>query len=665
MSWTYKPRENPDWAYARNLQTVLKNINGTWSQSVYSVNLNGFLAPNRDYPHQGLTAMMDGENWKFLDAIFLRDENSKLKPDKVVVNPWKVVYKYSSRDAKLSVGYYIFSDKREGLSAKVEFKSTKPIDLKVKPLVDIRPINSQSMHHKTKLKGNTAIATNSGKSIAMRFNGEASLLMEPISWWYKLGSGFREETPSGIRFTGETREPMFPVEFTSYGKKFSLLLACDKTKLVEKRLKRTLKMREPKSRLPNAPTTLRDSKLTDALRARLYCMKGFDTMVNGVKMPAAGDYWFKKVYFRDVFEGLYNNIHVLIKTRGKSYIRDILKLALSLQDKKTGRIPNTYPNDYNSCDATTLCFMVVGEYLKETKDRSLARTALKHLNLAVKSFSKTKPALNGPPVIREDKLLSCVPWHSWTDVRTTVNVSGEEIPLIPKRIPPDWLEIFQRDKKDIYKECNSPRYLLPEINAQWVKMLEAGVYMSKLAGGKSPGIYEEASSSFIKNFWTNDFIPNIIATDGKTDTTPTSMGLVASVISTDLLGLSRLKRMEKQLKKLLVYRNGKLFGMLVKDSKEKVYLNDSQYQEAVIWPRDTPYLVKYMLLVGKKKAAQELLENQLEHQMEEGAIFYNHELFSLPEGTNSLKGGTKNPVPVKNPIQYWSQFVEPFILAFQ
>jgi len=114
--------------------------------------------------------------------------------------------------------------------------------------------------------------------------------------------------------------------------------------------------------------------------------------------------------------------------------------------------------------------------------------------------------------------------------------------------------------------------------------------------------------------------------------------------------------------KLLVRRNGKLFGMLCRNSRDKVYYNDYQYHGAVVWPRDTPYLIKYLRIIGREDLIKEILDSNLEHQTGEGAIFYCNELFSLPEGKNPSPTQTSNkPIPIKNPIQLWSQFCDDYL----
>jgi hypothetical protein len=51
----------------------------------------------------------------------------------------------------------------------------------------------------------------------------------------------------------------------------------------------------------------------------------------------------------------------------------------------------------------------------------------------------------------------------------------------------------------------------------------------------------------------------------------------------------------------------------------------------------------------------------LDHQQNESAVMYNSELFSLAIGKNPAGIESENPLPVKNPIQLWSQWVQPYI----
>ncbi len=109
---------------------------------------------------------------------------------------------------------------------------------------------------------------------------------------------------------------------------------------------------------------------------------------------------------------------------------------------------------------------------------------------------------------------------------------------------------------------------------------------------------------------------------------------------------------------LLVYKDGLPFGILVKESPKRTYYGDAEYHEGVVWPRDTPYLIKILRYAGEDELVEGILSSNLKHQMEEGFVFYNGELFS-PENGDGASGGVM--VPVKNPVQFWSQWVDPFL----
>ena len=99
---------------------------------------------------------------------------------------------------------------------------------------------------------------------------------------------------------------------------------------------------------------------------------------------------------------------------------------------------------------------------------------------------------------------------------------------------------------------------------------------------------------------------------------------------------------------LRVRRAGLAFGVAVRESKKKIYYGDSEYHECVVWPRDMPYLLRLLRRNREKRLVREIIRSNLNHQMKEGFLFYNSELFSQDDGI----------VPVKNPVQFWSQWVD-------
>jgi len=167
LRWEYQPLENPDWDYARNLFTVLKRPQATWSQSVFSVRSENLIAPNRDYRFQGLCTFSGNEYWKFLDAVFFGIKGITLEPKKVIVFPWKSVYQYSGKDVDIDVSYYLSRDLKEGAAAKVVFdvRNSFMKEIVIKPLVDIRNVFSDSNPGQTEVKANhNSLDASNGKN---------------------------------------------------------------------------------------------------------------------------------------------------------------------------------------------------------------------------------------------------------------------------------------------------------------------------------------------------------------------------------------------------------------------------------------------------------------------------------------------------------------------
>jgi len=297
-----------------------------------------------------------------------------------------------------------------------------------------------------------------------------------------------------------------------------------------------------------------------------------------------------------------------------------------------------------------LVFLLAEKYMKAVEDKKIGKEALESLNLILDKFSKNKIEVDGMPVFQKNLLLS-MPWHSWTDSRIPFMNR-----LVSTRIPSDWL------KENLEESCKQA--LLPEINALFIRALKAGEFITNLIGPEYNFIepYKKALSEYKKVFKNKNYLFSIAMNDKK-DPTETSMALVSSVLLYDHLFNKRdLERMWPTAEKLLVKKRGKAFGILTRNIGDRVYFNDYQYHGAVVWPRDTPYLIKYLRIIGEDEIVREILESNLHHQMDECAIFYCNELFSLPEGKNPSPNNMRDePVPVKNPIQLWSHFCDDYL----
>jgi hypothetical protein len=682
----------------RNLHTLVKRHQGSWSHSVFSVNYRELVGPNRDYPYQGMLAMVNNAYWKFLDALFFGIEVDgkflNLRATDVEATPWKATYNYESPEVDLGMSYYLICDsQKEGLSGLISFvirpKHLEELSgrLVVKPLVDMRFMYDSSSPEKHEtgivpLGGcNVLLVRRDRKALAVGFDSLSYIKREreEVEWRYKIGSGFRRKDGEYLE---EFKHPVFLAEISTefYGAmEFPVLVCCDTESRIEQRFEDALQLyrRDEKRELDYVEKVLRNyevrtgtKKYDRALMERALVMYDKFGMYSGdVIAPEAGEFWFKAIWFRDAFEGILQNFDTVMRLpEGEEYTRKLLLYALSKQDQKTGRVPNKPPDNFNSADASLMAFMLADRYVKRKKDKKLAKKVLEHFDAAVKGFSRNYKYPNAQPII-DDKtsLLTCVPWHSWTDSKRTLYIDNKSITDLPARIVRQWQmdDYWElRDGKRVWEKSNSPGYFLPEINAQWIMALDAAVNMGRMVDSDTDD-YEEllkkAKSRYKPLFWDKGRIYNLVREDGKRDPRETSMGVVAAVLLQDLVfDRKELKSMWKpHVQKLLLKRHGKPFGITVKNSEERVYYGDEQYHEGVVWLRDVPYLADYMTITGKRTMAKQLLFNILKHQTDEGVIFYNNELFSRKNAfSNEL-------IPVKNPAQYWSQFTDAFGRVFE
>jgi hypothetical protein len=453
-----------------------------------------------------------------------------------------------------------------------------------------------------------------------------------------------------------------------------------------------------------------------AILARIAGLQKFKTAVldtgsnSWVEIPHAGAFWFRTPWYRDVFEGLWNSFKTLMRVDNeRQSIREIVLSALRHQHPRTGLVPARLPEfahqepAYNSSDATLLCFLVANAYVEATSDLDFARTVMSGALKAIDSFESNgrDPAArrrDGPPQLdAETGLLLSVPQHSWIDTRCQwLEYAGGGLEGLPNRASKRFVkDLYDRlgSQRAVEERLASPEFFLPEINAQWIRMLEGlAATMGQLAAAGEPGIGADpetqrriaalagrARHHFKLLFWDEErgFLFNLV--DG-TGTLRDPIECESAVTVAGILGdslftrpdLGRIWRCAQRT--LLVHRRLQLygdqelpFGLIARNDDERIYYDDNQYHSDVVWPRSTPYLIRLLTALGEDGLVRDLLVNTLDHQMSEAAIFYNQELFSRPCGNNPAAGAaaSRNPVPVKNPIQFWSQWCDAFIEAFE
>lgn len=652
LYFTYPQEENPDWDYARNRFFLLKRTQGCWSSSFFTVKFRDFLMPNRDYPQQGLVCKIGDEYMKFLDAIGFKLENEQevlnLTPTKVKVSPWKAIYFYRSGDTTLKVAYYLAkTQEKNKLGGWTEFsldsEREKEFKLVLSPLVDIRNAGGESLgNHSFEQDGEVVRIGKGENEIVLGLVEQVNQKEERINWKYKLGNGERELKDGQVLFKGVEKSPTLLGEMKyrlKSNESVKVGVVCGKgvgRMDLELALSKDEEEDLEKSEEMLKKFSLESEELAERFyMPRLLTFNKFGLWENNLQIPEAGEWWFKEVWFRDLFESIYHNLEFYRKVKGDQWLKKIFSWTkLYIKDGVMANKVAKRKVEYNSLDAAFLYLLAMAKFYEKTGDENFREEVRKTYPSVLSNFD-------------EKALIKCKANYSWLDSKW----EGR-----PGRIPDGW-EVEATDN-----------FLLPEVNALWIKVLEK---FNSICDGNAD--VEDLWSRWKNTFWNQEsnYPYQLVYQEGGQelkDPTESSVGIVCVALLLDHFSGNQVLDIWKTAKeKLLVKRTPVFFekvelpfGLLVKNSDKRIFLNDEQYHEAVVWPRDLPYLFKVLEKLGKEEIVDQLSINLLDHQMSEGAIGYNHELFSLPEGENPSKMALpENPVPVKNPVQLWSHFVKP------
>lgn len=641
MDYIYPPKERADWDHARNRFTHLRDPAATWSHSVFSTRVDGYVVPNRDFPHQGLTGVVGGEVWKAVDALGLRavadGEPVGLEPASVSGDADHATYRYEGDGCAVTATYRLVGDRRARVEVEVE--GDRNVAAEVAVLADVRPVNGGSGEVEVREDGGCLVIESGGVSAAVG-PGAALERQDRIDWTYKLDSGDRMMDDGAVVFREDTRQPVLVERLRFETSRFSIGVAFGPDAGPDA-------VADAVAAEPEEPAGLSfdtgSERIDDYLAARTKAMARFGTEHGNLRVPDAGDFWFREVWTRDLLFGLHENMAVYERMHGVEWVRDVLNwLALFRED---GRLPERIGLERRrSVDADLLYLMAIGRFVErnpEFTDRFEA------------TFVETLDAV----APEEGPLLRTAADQSWTD--TYREVGGRRVST---RVPEEWVAEFG-------DAVTGEGFHLPELNAYWLLALDhAGRY------GRGRRL-DEAETAFRDVLWNDDLaLPfNIALRDGDVvaaDPTPTSMGVEAVTRLRHLFDREEVERTWATVEdRLLVERTPELFGrgrgpfgLLAKDSERVIFRGDEEYHEAVVWLRETVHLLELLQMLGKHDAARHVAVNVLDHQMAESGLLYSSELFALPEGRNPSPGkASDNPVPVKNPVQYWSQFVEPLL----
>lgn len=718
-----QPTPRPDWDGARTPRLALRAPEAEWCASTVSEQIaGGFWAPRCDFSYEGLFFLVDRENWRYLDRVAFQvregDAPLDVTPGEVRANPEEVVYTYDlAGGGTLEVTYAMVEAPPEGVAGGLQIGyalrgGRTGLTLALKPIFDIRHMYQPSdaaRHRANPLDAHHLTVVNTNHWLGLRTDRPFEFQPGRELWdqSYPLGRGERYGGDEGeVRFKADLHRVFAPGELrlalegpvhltiqAGVGEKALLksleALEAAAPALIEAQLRR---LDEYAAQLPG---------LAAPVVQRIYVMaEKFGLMYNGERLPEAGSWWFRTPWFRNVFEGYLHNWRTLAKLGKVARIAQAMKLALKYQEPGLGRLPNRLPevqadqqrwektgslpaDYYTSADATTLLYTLVDEVWEHlTEDEETLRKLWDGFKLSFTSFKASRLSQrNGTPVLLENGLLLVVPSHSWINGKRVVWAEGMTVTDLPIRCPMNWQiqdTLHFRDSHYTWEQYQYPTYYLPEINAQWLRMLHAGQRLAERFGDDDlreelKQIDELARSSFKSIFWNPHAhnLYNLVTLDRRIDGTPTSPAIEAAA----LLGEPFFTRQELE-QIWLAARNRLLvncraapgedprpFGLLVKDSTERTFYDNQQYHEAVLWPRETPYLVRLLRVLGQEATIRDLLATNLAHQMGEGVVFYHHEILSLPEGKNpSPEPETADdPVPVKNPMQWWSQWCDAFL----
>ncbi|MBU1197885.1 hypothetical protein KJ765_05250 [Candidatus Micrarchaeota archaeon] len=659
LAKTVSGSENPHWAFISRV--LLRRATAEFSQSTHSVQWNGFVSPNRDYPYEGFSAVFGNENWKFLDALGLACTcpETRLTPLQVTAFPWKVTYQYAihpSRNTTLSVEYYLLkSNPFPCLHVRIQLspESLPENRLLIAPLLDMRPSDQSAFPYQY------AVSNGSDQVIMKNVFSHYSLLMTSrglkktnegfsMPWQYKLGSGEREGSSGFPKALSETRSLYCPgvysvplnretvLQFTAYPSNTPPAhYSSDETRELKqlasliRRLRPTLKKAEVRWGKGTADAL--------AIRSLVFLDKFSFRSPFGAK--DAGAYWFRQPWTRDLFESTYINYDAIASTK-PDWMTRLISSTWSMQNN--GFLPRLLndPDSGQSVDGTLYALLTSHRFQSANQSPAFRERLLQAGHSFIEAVARQ--GMLDPHF----SLLKTPADASWIDSRIPYPHSPVPI-MAPSRLPAEWANALLTSSTNPSAAIQEPRYYLAEVNALWVEFLRA---RHSLKPSEATTTLKSNAAFQFKHVFFGE-VPcgmardDLVLSDEEVATWIQAAALAPSSF-TDLEARELLDRADPY----LVRRNHQLFGVLVKKGPRTPFFDDRQYHGAVAWPKTNPYLYSLLMRAGKTREAESLLLSVLDHQQNEGALFYTHELFS-PEA---------QPVPVKNPAQLFSQYVQPY-----
>jgi len=650
-SWFVEDSEEPDWGYARNRQALLKSPLSEYSTSVFTAPLKvggeAFFGLNRDFPWQGwVFGPLEGELYKVLDAVYV-SVGRQLDPSGVVVSPHSIKTLYESEDG--SSCSLVVTLERPGTCLRVQ--SSAPC--RFVPLLDTRRAEAYSAGPPLlDLSGRKAQISSEGVPFVLGISGFDGFdrLDEWTEWRYKLGDGFRWIDDQGrVLFREEKRWLYLPGVFSSEDGSITFNIDVLKKDIFDG------VGFWPRPRA--VVVTGQDRLLCALLKLRIDMLGSFGVATDLGWFPEAGCWWFRRPWVRDALEGIRWNLETYRLVSLEGAVSRLVRTLLTHLGRSYA-LPIIMDDGRSSTsDAPPQLLSVACDICHQTKNPSLPKLVVQVARRLSKRFLEGKDVSSS---VLDESLICSHPSSSWVD-SVLKSGSGRR----PARIPLDWGLM----------NLEEPNFALCEVNALHIESLSKVLQVCREVGLNAPAevthLVEILEGGFERWFDSRGGLPaaTVAPGEGMVDERPSSPGVVAaSLLGERLWSMGRLRGFwETVRKELLVWRRPVLipgeampFGIMVFGGGAEPYLDDRQYHANTIWPRDTPYLIRLLELIGEDVSG--LLLSNLDHQVCEAGFGYCSELFSLPTGRNPAPGRhSDNPVPVKNPAQYWSHWCDPFL----
>jgi hypothetical protein len=714
------PAQSPDWDHARTRRVVLRTPEAEWCASVVSeLGPDGYWAPACSRRSDGLRGMLEGANHRLLERLALQVHDGEapvaLTPEAVVLTPEEATYAYTGPDgARIEVRYALLEARTgEAATLSVAFSMAgipAGWEVRVKPVLDIRPVGragDSARHRVNPIDDRALTVVNANRWLGFRWSQPCTFEpgREQRDVAYPLGIGERLAREDGVRFkategrvfapglwrlptTGEVQLLVQPGV-----SELALLQALEdgEGEAAARLATQRARWEGYAARLPQASQAFlfRAYVMAEKLWLRTDTDLLPDADLTGRRVPRT----------RQVLDGLRHNWRTLLALGHGARIADVLRAAIRWQDPRSGRLPHhlapspearrrfeatgALPAEhYAASDLAVLLFAWLDELGTAVSEPPLRADLFASFKRMFNGFKASRiTRRQGLPVLLENGLLLAMPHEGWMDSRRVVFSERLTVADLPARCPLTWhmQDIAEfKDSHYTWEQYQYPTFYLPELNAMWLRALRSGLSLAREAGAadwvKELEEVEVAARGAYKGVFWNDhakYVYNLVTLDRRIDGTPAATGVEAAAwLGEDVFTRRELEHIWQVARNRLLVRQPteaeaqpRAFGLIARDTPERVYQDHQQLHEAVVHPRVTPAMAHLMRMLGQEATRAEVLASNMETPCQEGSLGYAPEAYALPEGVNpSPEPGTADgPVPVRAPVAWWSQFCDVYM----